>query len=40
MKINGATLKTRDTSVMAGIDKHITASITIDGTPYAGAERR
>ena len=29
MKINSTTLKTRDTSVTAGIDKHITASITI-----------
>jgi hypothetical protein len=37
MKINSASLKTRDTSVMAGIDKHITASITIEGTPYTPA---
>ena len=29
MKINSTTLKTRDTSVTAWIDKHITASITI-----------
>jgi hypothetical protein len=33
MKVNRATVKTHDTSVMAGIDKHITASITIDATP-------
>jgi hypothetical protein len=38
MKTNRSTLKTRDTSVMAGIDKHITASITIDGTSYTPAE--
>jgi hypothetical protein len=30
-------LKTRDTSVMAGIDKHITSSITINGTAYTPA---
>lgn len=34
---NSSTLKTRDTSVMAGIDKHITSSITIDGTAYTPA---
>jgi hypothetical protein len=38
MKINTATLKTRDTSVMAGIDKHITTSITIQGTSYTPAD--
>jgi hypothetical protein len=37
MKINTSTLKTRDTSVMAGIDKHITAPITINGASYTPA---
>ena len=37
MKINTSTLKTRDTSVMAGIDKHITAPITINATSYTPA---
>jgi hypothetical protein len=31
-------LKSRDTSVMAGIDKHFTASVTLDGTAYTPAE--
>jgi len=34
---NSSTLKTRDTSVMAGIDKHITSSITVNGTAYTPA---
>ncbi len=38
MKINRATFKTRDTRVIAGIDKHIAASIMIDGTPYTHAD--
>ena len=38
MRINLATLKIRDASVMSGIDKHITSSITINGTPYTPAE--
>jgi hypothetical protein len=38
MNVNNATLKTRDTSVMAGIDKHVTAPITINGTSYAPAD--
>ena len=33
-----ATLKNRDTSVMKGIDKHMTSSFTIAGTPYTPAE--
>ena len=37
MKTNSTTLKARDTSVMAGIDRHITASITINGTAYTPA---
>ena len=37
MKTDNAALKTRDTRVMAGIDKHIAASITIAGTPYTHA---
>ena len=32
------TLKNRDTSVMKGIDKHITTSFTIAGTTYTPAE--
>jgi hypothetical protein len=36
--VNSTTLKTRDTSVMAGIDKHITSSITISRTAYTPAE--
>ena|ERR1700677_1401288 len=31
-------LKSRDTSVMKGIDKHITTSFTIAGTTYTPAE--
>jgi hypothetical protein len=38
MNNNRATIKTRDTSVMSGIDKHITTSITISGTPYTPAD--
>ena len=38
MKINSTTLKMRDTSVMAGIDKHITAPITVNATSYTPAE--
>jgi hypothetical protein len=30
-------LKTRDTSVMAGIDKHMTSPITLNGTAYTPA---
>jgi hypothetical protein len=37
MKTNSTTLKTRDTAVMAGIDKHITTPITINGTSYTPA---
>jgi hypothetical protein len=36
MKANGANLKTRDTRAMAGTDKHITTSITIEATPRRG----
>src|ERR1700722_5573445 len=32
------TLKNRDTSVMKGIDKHITTGFTIAGTTYTAAE--
>jgi hypothetical protein len=38
MKVNRATVKTHDTSLMAGTDKHIAASITIDAAPYTPAE--
>ncbi len=31
-KTNDTTLRSRNASVMAGIDKHITASISINGT--------
>jgi hypothetical protein len=31
---NRATVKTRNTSVMAGIDKHITGNVTIGGATY------
>jgi len=37
MKVNSNNLKTRDTSVMAGIDKHITSPITLNGTSYTPA---
>jgi hypothetical protein len=38
MKTNNTTLKSRNTSVMAGIDKHITTSITINGTAFTQAD--
>ena len=38
MKTNNTTLKSRNTSVMAGIDKHITTSITLDGTTFTQAD--
>jgi hypothetical protein len=38
MKTNNTTLKARNTSVMAGIDKHITTSITINGTAFTQAD--
>ncbi len=38
MKTNNTTLKSRNTSAMAGIDKHITTSITIDGTTFTQAD--
>jgi hypothetical protein len=38
MKTNNTTLKSRNTSVMAGIDKHITTSITINGTTFTQAD--
>jgi hypothetical protein len=34
MKTNNTTLKARNTSAMAGIDKHITTGVTIDGTTF------
>ncbi len=38
MKTNNTTLKSRNTSAVAGIDKHITTSITIDGTTFTKAD--
>ncbi len=38
MKTNNTTLKSRNTSVMAGIDKHITTSIIINGTLFTQAD--
>jgi hypothetical protein len=38
MTPNSTNLKTRDTSVMAGIDKHIASSTTINGTAYTPAD--
>ena len=38
MKTNNTTLKSRNTSVMAGIDKHITTSIIINGTAFTQAD--
>jgi hypothetical protein len=35
---NRVAIKTRDTSIMAGIDKHMTAPITLGGKPYTPAE--
>src|ERR1700722_13206271 len=38
MNKDRATIKTRDTNVMSGIDKHITTSIAINGTTYTPAD--
>jgi hypothetical protein len=38
MKTNNTTLKSRNTSVMAGIDKHIPSGITINGTAFTQAD--
>jgi hypothetical protein len=38
MKTNNTNLKSRNTSVMAGIDKHITTGITINGTAFTQAD--
>ena len=38
MKTKSTTLEARNTSVMAAIDKHITTSITLEGTTFAQAD--
>jgi hypothetical protein len=40
VKTNGTTLKSRTTSVMAGVDKHITTGITINGTVFTQTDRK
>jgi hypothetical protein len=34
---NRPTVKTRNANVIAGIDKHLTANVTIGGVPYTSA---